>query len=60
MVHCILNLDGNSLKPDPTALNKLFNGPAEQLVRNNPSNNDIIVSYINSMKIVLTFSNYKL
>ena len=56
----ILSPSGSMLKADQSALNKFLNEAAERLVTNNPANYDVIMSYIDLLKIVLTVSNFEL
>ena len=48
------------VEADQSALNKFLNETAERLVTNNPANYDVIMSYIDLLKIVLTVSNFEL
>ena len=48
VIHRILNPNMNRLQADPSALNQFFNKTAERLVRENATNDDVILSYIDS------------
>lgn len=45
-----INKEKSTLKGDPTPLNKFFNEIAERPLRNNPTNDDVTMQYIDSLK----------
>ena len=47
-IHFFLSPNGNMLKAGQSPRNKFFNETPERLMRNNPANNDVIMSYIDS------------